>query len=651
MSDAPVSDLMLGEPAMPVEPMSAEGLSLPGEPIGSPDPSMLLGVPPTGPLGGPPIPATLSEVFQQPEVADQPDPSMLLGDPSAMRPSGREKFGAWKFEQVQQANRDSLNVADRTVAVLAQNETIQQQMSATPATSSPWATVSPRAERVAMAANVDELAAALAADTWAGLDEAERLGREAASTIILSRYQQQYGADTPEWDWSVYDTLMSTKVAGGSAATGAAVGLWNRFLNTPERLQDVEVTQLLDNVGRVATIVDDMERLAGTLNPDTDIEQVSFGDDGPMVFTKAPIDFTGSMDVAPVSPSLLTVEAPPGRNTVFMGDGRVGLIAHPTERNAAAWNGYAPVLVGANDEAARWLPAGPVEVASLDRVRMSVWTQEQLWTESFLNTDLQSTGGRHPVFTGQRVVVYTVPPGFSEIRGFGWSPIPIGRTRIETPPTQDRPFGDAEGGRRFYVNVPADTDLAGFGNEIEARGGKNVLVYGPVADLPGWERHRQHFWSDGIETFTTISDRQQFDDANAVTVFTRPMGRQLSTEPVAGQKMRLDDRGLVTYGDVVRVQTSAGQVEPSERLLDMKIDGRRVRRYGFVFETNTFVPITDDATAAQFPVKVVRRSGGHDVVVDDPAAFDAGVTAGLLIKAAGGSPQRLVAPGVRTSFH
>lgn len=618
-----------------------------GEVMPAPDPSGLLGAAPLSPLGGPPIPVSLSDVFASTPEPDQPDPANLLGDSVPMRRSAREQFTEWKMSvtaPINEMGSPPTPVNDSYLPSPAEQAAVQPPLSR-----SAWTGTSPRSELLSLADSPEMLAAALGSDSWVQSGSDRRFASEAATIVAVNRYTEQFQSSTPEWDWAVFDSLANSKAVDADGS--AVLATWNRFLGSPETLSDVEMDDLLVNVNRVANIVDEIAAAGFDLDPAADVDRLVFGVDGPMLFSKADGDFVDRFNVAPISPSLLTASAPTGRATVFLGGGNIGLTGVPTGRTAAVWNGYAPVVTGMNDKAARWLPVGPASMRTLGEVRAETSKEPGTITESFLNYDLRVTDGQHPALTAKNVVMFTMPDDRASLRGVGWNPIEVGRTRIEMPPTDGDEWRDAVTARRFFVKVPETVDPADLASEIEARGGSNLRVYGRVLEMPGWERHREHMWTDGVETFTSISDADTATDPNSMFVFTRPGFGAMPTSTPSGAAMRRQGDVRVVYGDSLVVDVAGRQVEPDQGLLEMTVDGRRVSQFGFDADSATFTPVVDAADENRFVVTVRKVDGGHDVVASASSGFDAALTAGLLVRAAGGSPQRLITPDVTVRFH
>lgn len=630
----PMADPMAG---MPEDPFA-------GVPDGPPDASGLLTGPPLGQPMGPMGPPSMGEMFQDLVAAPEgPDVAGLLTGDVGGRPSARDMFSNWKLEQFDMVDTEpGLGDVpeDRYLPTPAERAAEGQTGAA-----SRWMDVSERAASIGMADSVEELAAVFLGKMSGSADQ--MFDREAGATIVLQRYEDAFGGDTPEWDWSVFDTVMGSKVSPSAGMNAEMVAVWNRFQSDPHLLSEIEVSRLLSSVNAVANIVDQAAAAGADLDPDTDVEQVVFTEEGPMLFTKSDFDFPANLEMVDPTAAMVQVTAPKGRSTVLLADGRAGLLGYPSYRNAAAFNGFTPVVTGVNDTASRWAKVQAAEVMSLQFVRQSASVADGSVIESMLNTDLKQFGGLHPGMQGRNTVMFTVPDGRAAVQSLGWSSIPVGRARMESSPPDE--IGEVRQGHRYFVEVPDELTVADVAAEIEARGGVDVMVYATEFELEGWERHRQYFYTDGIETLSVITDVDTTVDPGSVYVFTRPAGMLPAKHPSTFPVRRVDDNHLL-FADQIAVISPSAELTPTGGLLGVEADGRKVRRFGFMAEAGTFVPmLPGDET--EYPVTVTKGDGGQfQVTAETPVGVDAAMVAGLLLRSAGGTPTVLSTPDWETTF-
>jgi hypothetical protein len=651
VTDLNVGDLsgLIGDDQPPVDDSRLSQVSGLMEPAPMPaQPGMM-------PTAVPQQPPSLGELFtefarNEPSEAAPPNPNAALKVALPPPMPARQRLQEWKAAQAERAVEpgESVLADDEPYAPSA----AERAVLADPTESNMYTRLSTRAAAIIRSETSTDLAMVLGESRWAtGRDDNGSAFIAAAE--LIERYATSFG-DTPEFDFAVFDHLAASQKMSGRSAD-----LWARFLDRPNGLREFDADELLANIARVGDIFDDAAVLADVeLDPDNDVDKVVFGRSGPMLFTKAELRLDSFQVVAP-SEDLLRAEAPPGRSSVLLGDGRLALVGFPSFRNAVALNKFTPVLVGVNDRAARWVPTEAARVRSVDDVRRVVDVDPGVVVESMLNTALAAFAGRHPGLMPEDVVMFSLPDNAPVPTGFDWEALEVGRTRFEFPdeseelswqedlePDLAQTFRTADSARRFAIQVPAMLDVRAVADEMLLRGGMQVSVYARQPSGEGWTRYRERLFTDGVETVAVRSRDMDTVEPNSLYVWTKPSERLPDAPSVAVRPRQIDDNRIVFAGDVEVVGTEPLTIGAG--VLSVRQNGRRVSRFAADAASRKLFVVSDEDTPA---VLVTRnRDGSWGVTVDQSDDFEEAIAVAQMVRRAGANVTRLRSPRLRASF-
>jgi hypothetical protein len=196
-------------------------------------------------------------------------------------------------------------------------------------------------------------------------------------------------------------------------------------------------------------------------------------------------------------------------------------------------------------------------------------------------------------------------------------------TPYEAPAVLKRTSSSA---RKFVVQVPPGKNLAELASDLERKGAKNVSIYARQAELEGWQRAREHLFTDGQQTYAVRSLDNDVTRPNSGNVFVRSTAGlgsapELRTSPV-------------DYGDG-RVLLNSSVVFDGRALGPGSFKGplSGAQAFGVTLEPPTITPLAEGVDPSSFAA--VARPGKTVTIEAKPDDVLPAIEARNILRAAG----------------